>query len=113
MSTDKGVQKIERGNRITVIDVETGAAGEGETYPEALEDLADLLRAISGIADAASNVGDFTEAESTMERAVASLEDMRATAEFIQLAEETQERFEAETVDEDLVDEAIKWARSQ
>lgn len=113
MSTEKGLQKIERGDHITVIDVETGAAGEGETYPEALENLAELLRAISGIADAASELGDHEEGRATAERAVDSLEDMRATSEFIQLAEATRERFEAEDVDEAVIDEAIEWARSQ
>lgn len=113
MSTEKGIQKIERGDRVAVIDVETGAAGEGDTYPEALEDLAELLRAITGLADTASDIRDLRDAGSDTERAVASLEDMRATSEFIKLAEETQDRFDAEDVDEETVEEAIEWARSQ
>lgn len=113
MSTETGIQKIERGDRVAVIDVETGAAGEGDTYPEALEDLAEILRAISGLADTASDIRDLTEPGSETERAVESLEDMRATSEFIKLAEETQDRFEEEAVDEETVEEAIEWARSQ
>lgn len=113
MSTEGGIQKIERGDRITVVDVETGASGEGETYPEALEDLAGLLRAINGIAESASDLDDVAEAEGTTERALDSLQDMRTTAQFIKLAHETQERFESEEVDEDKITEAIEWARSQ
>ena len=37
---------------------------------------------------------------------------MDSTAEFIQLASETQVRFEAEDVDQCVVDEAIAWVRS-
>lgn len=85
----------------------------GESYPEALENLAGLLRAISGITEAASDFHDDAEGGSTAQRAPDSLEDMRATSEFIQLAEETSEQFEAEEVDEELLDEAIEWARSQ
>lgn len=113
MSTEKGLQKIERGDHITVIDLETGAAGEGESYPEALENLAGLLRAISGIAEAASDFRDDVEGGSTAHRAADSLEDMRAPSEFNQLAEETRERFEAEDVEEELLDEAIERVRSE
>ncbi|MEF8825958.1 MAG: hypothetical protein V5A27_06415 [Halapricum sp.] len=113
MSTENGIQKIESGDRVAVIDVETGAAGEGDTYPEALEDLAERVRAITGLADTASDIRDLRETGSDTERAVASLETMRATSEFINLAEETQDRFEAEDVDEETVEAAIEWARSQ
>jgi hypothetical protein len=113
MSTETGIQKIERGDRVTVIDVETGAAGEGDTYPEALEDLASLLRAIGDIAATASNNDDLAGVESETQRAVAFLEEMDNTSEFIMLARETQERFEEKDVDEETVEEAIEWARSR
>ena len=113
MSTETGIQKIERGDRVTVIDVETGAAGEGDTYPEAFEDLASLLRAIGDIAATASNSDDLAEVASETQRAVAFLEEMENTSEVITLAHETQERFEEEDVDEETVEEAIEWARSR
>ncbi len=37
---------------------------------------------------------------------------MDSTAEFIRLTRKTQARFEAEEVDESVLDEAIAWARS-
>ncbi|MFB6228593.1 MAG: hypothetical protein ABEH88_08540 [Halobacteriales archaeon] len=113
MSVERGIQKVERGDRVAVIDVETGAAGEGETYPEALEDLATVLRAIGELAETAPEIEDLAEAASETRRAAASLESMQNTSELIRLAGQTQTRFAEEDVDEELVDEAIAWARSE
>lgn len=113
MSTDTSIRKVERGDHVAVIDVETGATGEGKTYPEALEDLAQVLRAIGNLAETAEDLEELGDAASDTELAVESLESMQNTSKFIRLAQQTQERFEQENVDEEVIDEAIEWARSE
>jgi len=125
MST-KDIRKIERGNRITVVDETTGLSGEGETYPEALVNLIEHLRASEKLRQQLSDINELAEQAALIEDVaediddihktatlVRQLQEMESTAAFIRLASETQERFDAEGVDRDTVDEAIEWARSE
>jgi hypothetical protein len=125
MST-KRIRKIEHGNRITVVDETTGLSGEGDTYPDALVSLIEHLRASEKLRQQLDDIDDLAEQAGDIERIAANLDDlqetaklvqqvreMESTARFIRLASETQERFDAEDVDSDTVDEAIKWARSE
>ena len=125
MST-KDIRKIEHGNRITVVDETTGLSGEGETYPDALVSLIEHLRASEKLRQQLGDIDELAEQAATIESVAAEidelqetatlvqqLQEMESTAAFIRLASETQERFEAEDVAEDIVDEAIEWARSE
>ena len=125
MST-KSIRKIEHGNRITVVDETTGLSGEGDTYPDALVSLIEHLRASEKLRQQLDDIDDLAEQAADIERVAANLGDlhdtaklvqqvreMESTARFIRLANETQERFDAEDVDRDTVDEAIEWARSE
>ena len=125
MST-KEIRKIERGNRITVVDETTGLSGEGDTYSDALVNLIEHLRAseklrqqlndIDELAEQAARIEDVAEAIDDIHETatlVSQLQDMESTARFIRLASETQERFEGVAIDKDVVDEAIEWARSE
>ena len=125
MST-KDIRKIERGNRITVVDETTGLSGEGETYPEALVNLIEHLRASEKLRQQLSDINELAEQAALIEDVaediddihktatlVRQLQEMESTARFVRLASETQERFDAEGVDRDTVDEAIEWARSE
>lgn len=125
MST-KDLRKIEHGNRITVVDETTGLSGEGETYPDALVSLIEHLRASERLRQQLGEMNDLAEQAAAIEsvaaeinelqetaKLVQQLQEMESTAAFIRLAGETQERFEAEDVAEDTVDEAIEWARSE
>ena len=125
MST-KDIRKIERGNRITVVDETTGLSGEGETYPEALVNLIEHLRASEKLRQQLSDIDELAEQAALIEDVaediddihktatlVRQLQEMESTARFVRLASETQERFDAEGVDRDTVDEAIEWARSE
>ena len=125
MST-KGIRKIEHGNSITVVDETTGLSGEGETYPDALLSLIEQLRASEKLRQQLGDIDDLAEQAAAIEGVAAEIDDihdtaklvqqlqeMESTAAFIRLASETQERFEAEDVAEDTVDEAIEWARSE
>lgn len=125
MST-KDIRKIEHGDRITVVDETTGLSGDGDTYPDALVSLIEQLRAseklrkqlaeIDELADQAAVIESVAEEIGELQetvKVVRQLQEMESTAEFIRLASDTQDRFEAEGVDEDVVDEAIEWARSE
>lgn len=125
MST-KDIRKIERGNRITVVDETTGLSGEGETYPDALVNLIERLRASEKLRQQLSEIDDLAEQADAIETIAQELDEVHDTAEivrqlqetesaaaFIRLASETQERFEDEDVDKETVDEAIEWARSE
>lgn len=125
MST-KDIQKIEHGDRITVVDETTGLSGNGETYSDALVSLIEQLRASEKLRQQLSEIDDLAEQAAVIEtvadeigelhdtaKLVSQLQEMESTAEFIRLASDTQDRFEAEGVDEDVVDEAIEWARSE
>jgi len=125
MST-KDIRKIERGNRITVVDETTGLSGEGETYPEALVNLIEHLRASEKLRQQLSDINELAEQAALIEDVaediddihktatlVRQLQEMESTAAFIRLASETQERFEAKGVDEETVHETIEWARSE
>lgn len=125
MSTND-IQKIHHGDRITVVDETTGLSGEGETYPDALVNLIEHLRASEKLRQQLSDIDELAEQAAAIETLAAEidelqdtatlvrqLQEMESTAMLIQLANETQERFEAEDIDEDTVDEAIEWARSE
>jgi len=125
MST-KDLRKIEHGNRITVVDETTGLSGEGETYPDALVSLIEHLRASERLRQQLGEMNDLADQAAAIEsvaaeinelqetaKLVQQLQEMESTAAFIRLTGETQERFEAEDVAEDTVDEAIEWARSE
>jgi hypothetical protein len=73
----------------TAIDTATGSLGEGTTYADALEDLARNLR--------------DHEPESEMFDAKSAYESASATV---------RARFEEKGIDENEVEDAIKWARS-
>jgi len=125
MST-KDIRKIDHGDRITVVDETTGLSGEGETYPDALVSLIEHLRASEKLRQQLGDIDDLAEQAADIERVTADIDDlhdtaklvqqvqeMESTARFVRLASETQERFDAEDVDSDTVDEAIEWARSE
>lgn len=125
MST-KDIRKIEHGNRITVVDETTGLSGKGETYSDALVSLIEHLRASEKLRQQLGDIDDLAEQAAAIERVAAEVDELRdtaklvqelremeSTAAFIRLASETQERFEAEGVDKETVDEAIEWARSE
>lgn len=125
MST-KDIRKIERGNHITVVDETTGLSGEGDTYPDALVDLIEHLRASEKLRQQLSEIDELAEQAALIEEVaeeiddihetatlVNQLQDMESTARFIRLASETQERFEADEIDKEVVNEAIEWARSE
>lgn len=125
MST-KDIRKIEHDDEITVVDETTGLSGKGETYSDALVSLIEHLRASEKLRQQLSEIDDLAEQAAVIEnvademgelhdtaKLVSQLQDMESTAEFVRLASDTQDRFEAEGVDEDTVDEAIEWARSE
>lgn len=125
MST-KDIRKIEHEDQITVVDETTGLSGKGETYSDALVSLIEQLRASEKLRQQLSEIDDLAEQAAVIEnvademgelhdtaKLVSQLQDMESTADFIRLASDTQDRFEAEGVDEDTVDEAIEWARSE
>ncbi|TQQ81596.1 hypothetical protein [Halonotius roseus] len=125
MST-KDIRKIEHGNRITVVDETTGLSGEGDTYPDALVSLIEHLRASEKLRQQLGDIDELAEQAADIETVIGDIDDLHdtaklvqqvreleSTARFIRLASETQERFDAEDVDRDTVDEAIEWARSE
>jgi methyl-accepting chemotaxis protein len=125
MST-KDIRKIEHGNRITVVDETTGLSGEGETYPDALVSLIEQLRASEKLRQQLGDIDELAEQAAAIEQVASEIDELQDTAKlvqqvremesttaFIRLASETQDRFEAEGVDKDTVDEAIEWARSE
>lgn len=125
MST-KDIRKIEHKNEVTVVDETTGLSGKGETYSDALVSLIEHLRASEKLRQQLTEIDDLAKQAALIEdvaqdidkihdtaKLVSQLQEMESTARFIRLASDTQERFEAEEVDEDVVDEAIEWARSE
>lgn len=84
MSTKTTVEVSEDvDGRVRAVDTESGAAGEGDSVPEALIELARTL------ADVRDDVAALTE---LMEARLADADP--ATAEFIELARGTRARFE-------------------
>lgn len=131
MSTEKRLQKIEEGDQVTVIDEETGLSAMGETYSEALEELVVSLREIR---EANTALQTLTELQTAIDQIEDNIQDMedemlaavrtlseielpseneQVAAEFIAMTHETHKRFENKDVDEETVEEAIEWARSE
>ena len=98
MSTTKHLRKVDRGDRVRVIDEASGLWGEGKSYEEALEELVVSLRETN---DAAAAIRALEGSDEAVVRT------------FIEMTRDTQRRFTEASVDESMVDEAIDWARSQ
>lgn len=78
------------GGGYSAVETETGAFGEGETLADALEKLAESLRR----AETRDDTGD-------------------PEATYAEVAAEVRERFEAQEISEEDVQDAIEWARSE
>ena len=98
MSTAKRLRKVDRGDRVRVIDEASGLWAEGESYEEALEELVVSLRETN---DAAAAIRALEGSDEAVVRT------------FLEMTRDTQRRFRKASVDESMVDEAIEWARSQ
>jgi len=113
MSTKKGVRKIVHGERVTLVDAETGAAAAGDTYPEALEQLADHIRRARDATDRVTELEDIGDSDEAVAETIERIGRMHEAGKFIRLSESVQRRFEEENVTEEDVEDAIEWARSQ
>lgn len=113
MSSDNAIHMIERGDTVKVIDEETGATGEGETYPAALEDLAERHRAINAIADTAPAREDGPDVAATVDAVGEPGAARHATAEVVDRPDDLLDRFDDVDMDEAVVDAVIAWTRSQ
>lgn len=112
MSTTKGLERIDHGGSVTVVDEQTGISGTGDTYAEALEDLVQHLRSTQEIAELLEGADGLSEMDGTIQEVATAIEDLRETTGFIGLSKDVKDRFDEEGVSEDDVDDAIEWARS-
>lgn len=113
MSAKKGIRKIEHGDSVTVVDEGTGVSGEGETYPEALENLLEQFRVVNETTEKLEQLEEAADAVESLEQLAEEVGSIRDTARLLSMGEEIQERFEAEGVTDEDVESAIEWARSQ
>lgn len=93
--------------RVRAVETKTGTTGEGDSVPEALAVLATKLAAIQDDVDA------VVDAMIPAEGSITNRDPSPDSAEFFELVRTVRDRFEAEGIAEEDIDEAIEWARSQ
>lgn len=95
--------------RYTAVDAETGAFGEGDSKVDALADLLELLQAFRKVEEASSKT-----AADTGIRAETSVDtDTGPVERYERLSARVQNRVDEEDLADDVVEDAIEWARSQ
>jgi hypothetical protein len=92
--------------RFRAVDSASGAAGEGDSVPEALVAFA------RDLAELREDVDVLTEAMATA-LASSGVDCSPEAAEFLERSRAVRDRLETEGVTDEDVDEAIEWARSQ
>lgn len=113
MSAKDGIRKIEHGDGVTVVDEGTGVSGEGETYPEALENLVERFRAVNETVEKLERLRDAADSAESLDEVAEAVSSVQDTARLLALGEDIQDRFEEEGVTDEDVENAIEWARSQ
>lgn len=113
MSTTKGLERIDHGGSVTVVDEQTGISGTGDTYSEALEELVQHFRSTQEIAALLEGADELSETDDTIQKVATAIEDLRETTAFIGLSKDVKDRFDEESISDEDVEDAIEWARSE
>lgn len=110
MSAETTVTVTKSGDgHYTAVDAETGAFGEGDSKIDALADLLELLQALQKI----ERTNARLESSPPVDDRVTARSDEDPVETYKRLSTRVQQRFRDENVDEDIVEDAIEWARTQ